>query len=104
MHALQNRRRFLASATNGFGTVALAWLLNEEGLLRGEPAKPELEKRSFDLRPKVPHFAPNAKAMISLFMQGGPSHVDLLDPKPDLDRLNGKPFPGQIGRASCRER
>ena len=85
----------LHRSTYGVGTVALAWLLNQERV-RGEPAKPDLEPKRFDLKPKPPHFAPKAKAMISLFMQGGPSHMDLLDPKPKLNELDGKPFPGTI--------
>ena len=58
--------------------------------------RPELEPRRFDLAPKQPHFAPRAKAMISLFMQGGPSHLDLFDPKPMLARYDGQPYPGTI--------
>ena len=89
------RRRLLQDSTLGVGSIALAWLLNQERLL-GEPAKPDLAARHFDLTPKPPHFPPRAKAMISLFMQGGPSHMDLLDPKPKLNELDGKPFPGEI--------
>jgi hypothetical protein len=90
-----SRREMLRASTFGVGSVALAWLLNEERLL-GAPSRPELEKQHFDLRPKVPHAPPRAAAMISLFMQGGPSHLDLLDPKPALDKYDGKPFPGSI--------
>ena len=79
----------------GLGSLALAWLLNEENLL-AEPAKPELQQRKFDLTPKAPHTEPRAKAMISLFMQGGPSHIDLFDPKPALHKLDGSKFPGSI--------
>jgi Protein of unknown function (DUF1501) len=89
------RRDALHSGTFGVGTVALAWLLNRDRLL-AEPKKPDLDRKHFDLTPKKPHFAPRATAMISLFMQGGPSHMDLLDPKPALTRFDGKPFPGQI--------
>jgi Protein of unknown function (DUF1501) len=89
------RRDILHSGTLGVGTVALAWLLNQDRLL-AEPQKPDLEKKHFDLTPKQPHFPPKARALISLFMQGGPSHLDLLDPKPTLDKLGGKPFPGKI--------
>ncbi len=89
-----NRRELLHNTTYGIGTLALAFL--EQQKLLGEPAKPDLERKHFDLKPKAPHFAPKAKAMISLFMQGGPSHMDLLDPKPKLNELDGKPFPGTI--------
>ncbi|OWK37857.1 DUF1501 domain-containing protein [Fimbriiglobus ruber] len=95
MHRFPTRRDMLHSGTFGVGTVALAWLLNRDKLLAA-PVKPELERKQFDLTPKVPHFAPKAKAMISLFMQGGPSHMDLLDPKPALEKYDGKPFPGTI--------
>jgi len=94
MHPL-TRRQLLHHGTLGVGTVALAYLLNQERLL-ANPALADAEKKHFDLKPKKPHFAPRAKAMISLFMQGGPSHMDLLDPKPKLTELDGKPFPGQI--------
>ncbi|MBX3400604.1 MAG: DUF1501 domain-containing protein [Gemmataceae bacterium] len=90
-----NRRDILHSATFGVGSVALAYLLNRDRLL-AEPAKPDLERKLYTLEPRPPHFAPKAKAMISLFMQGGPSHMDLLDPKPELTKYDGKPFPGTI--------
>ena len=89
------RRELLASSTFGVGTLALASLLQNEQLL-AEPFKPDLERKKYDLTPKAPHFAPQAKAMISLFMQGGPSHVDLCDPKPELQRLDGQKFPGEV--------
>lgn len=96
MHSFTfTRRDALHAGTFGIGSVALAWLLNQDRLL-AEPKRPELEQKHFDLLPKKPHFAPRATAMISLFMQGGPSHMDLLDPKPALTKLDGKPFPGQI--------
>ncbi|MBI3880431.1 MAG: DUF1501 domain-containing protein [Verrucomicrobia bacterium] len=90
-----SRRHFLASNALGLGSVALAWLLNEEGLL-AEPSRPELAPKSFDLKPKAPNHEPRAKAMISMFMQGGPSHMDLLDPKPLLEKYDGQKFPGEV--------
>jgi len=95
MQTESTRRHFLASSAMGIGGLALAWLLKEEGLLAA-PVRPELEPRRFDLTPKPPHHPPKARAMISLFMQGGPSHLDLLDPKPLLARYDGRPFPGTI--------
>src|SRR5215203_4216571 len=89
------RRQLLSASTLGVGGLALACLLREEGLLAG-PTRPELAPRRFDLAPKPPHFAPKAKAMISLFMQGGPSQMDLFDPKPMLTKYDGQKFPGEI--------
>jgi hypothetical protein len=77
------------------GSLALAWLLSEEGLLANSD-KLDRGRKKYDLAPKGPHFPARAKAMISLFMQGGPSHLDLLDPKPLLAKYDGKPFPGAV--------
>ncbi len=83
---LWNRRQMLRNTASGFGSVALAALLAEhsqgEGGLSSNP-----------LAPKVPHFAPKAKRIIFLFMKGGPSHLDTFDPKPRLQRDDGKPLP-----------
>jgi hypothetical protein len=89
------RRHFLLQNTLGIGGLALAWLLNRDGL-PAEPVRPELSPRRYDLTPKPTHHPPRARAMISLFMQGGPSHIDLLDPKPAMARYDGQPFPGTI--------
>ena len=94
-YGLFSRRELLRASTFGVGSVALAWLLNEERLL-ALPSRPELDKPHFDLKSRPSHFPPRARAMISLFMQGGPSHIDLLDPKPSLAKYDGKPFPGTI--------
>ena len=69
------RRQFLARNAMGVGSVALAWLLAEDRLL-ATPASVPRGPQHFDLKPKRPQFAPQARAMISLFMHGGPSHVD----------------------------
>lgn len=90
-----SRRHFLATGAMGLGGLALSWLLNEENALAA-PMKPPLEDQAFDLKPKAPHAEPQARAMISLFMQGGPSHIDLFDPKPEMQRWDGKAFPGNI--------
>ena len=90
-----SRRHFLASNALGIGGIALAWLLEQDNLL-GAPVRPELAPRAFDLKPKQPHAPPRATAMISMFMQGGPSHLDLFDPKPELSKRNGSKFTGDI--------
>ena len=79
------RRHFLFQQSFGLGGLALAWLLNRDRLLAAPP-KPELERRVYDLKPRVPVGLPQTTAMISLFMQGGPSHMDLFDPKPELTK------------------
>ena len=90
------RRGFLRENAMGLGLVALASLLQDEKLL-GVPRNVKLEPQKFDLTAKQPHFEPKAKAMISLFQHGGPSHMDLFDPKPELTRLDGKTYDGDIG-------
>ncbi len=87
------RRQFLGQAT-GIGGLALASLIGETA--NGNTTKPG-ENLPANLLAKNPHFAPRAKAMISLFMHGGPSHVDLLDPKPELSRMHGKEYKGDVG-------
>ncbi|MBL9084530.1 MAG: DUF1501 domain-containing protein, partial [Planctomycetales bacterium] len=89
------RRHFLASQTMGLGSMALAWLLQQDAA-RAEPSKPALERPTFDLEPKPTRHAPQATAMISFLMQGGPSHVDLFDPKPELTKRDGQKIPGDI--------
>lgn len=92
---LASRRHFLAGQAFGLGSLALAWLLQQDGLL-AEPKKPEMDKRSLDLLPRPPDYQPQAKAMISMFMQGGPSHLDLCDRKPELEKRHLQNFPGEI--------
>lgn len=87
-----DRRQFLNSAC-GVGGVALASLLNDHKLLATSSL---LNAKAYDTTPKSPHSFGRAKAMISMFMQGGPSHIDLFDPKPELVKLDGKDFPGEV--------
>src|SRR6516162_8514748 len=78
-----SRRQLLGHFANGFGLLALANLFAEESSASTQNP----------LATKPPHFAPKAKRVILLFMSGGPSHVDTFDPKPRLQRDNGKPLP-----------
>src|SRR6188508_2945768 len=94
---LPSRRSFLAQAGGGFGALALASLLNDDRALAATPAK------STD-GPKPPHFEPRAKRVIWLFMHGGPSHVDLFDPKPDLIKYAGQPLPESFGMVMTRRK
>jgi hypothetical protein len=94
--ALCSRRHLLHSGSFGLGTLAVAHLLQEDGLLAA-PAKPMLDApKRFDTLPKPPHFPGRARAMISLFMMGGPSQMDLFDPKPMLQKHDGGVFPGEL--------
>ncbi len=93
--ACLSRRHFLATSGFHLSAFGLAYLLQQDGLL-GAPEKPVLETPHYDLLPKKPPFTPKAKAMISMFMQGGPSQIDLFDPKPELDKLDGQKFPGDV--------
>jgi len=80
MASTKTRREFFSSLVDGVHGAALATLVGSE-LARGAS--------TFDLAPKAPHFPAKAKAVIHLFMNGGPSQVDLFDPKPTLTRLAG---------------
>lgn len=97
---LCSRRHLLKSSSFGLGGVAASWLLNRDGLLAAPPstglAKPPLEPEHHDLLPKASPEPGRARAMISMFMLGGPSQIDLFDPKPELVKYHGKSFPGDI--------
>src|SRR3954453_21682401 len=88
-----DRRQFLKNAGAGFGAVALAALLAEDG---------QLAAADDPLAPKAPQFPAKAKRVIFLFMSGGPSHVDTFDPKPELTRLHGQPLPASFGMVRTR--
>ena len=99
--ALLTRREILSRAGMGFGSLALGTLMAEAGLTTParaaeEAAKAEGAKLASSLAPKMPQFAPKAKRVIHLFMNGGPSQVDTFDPKPELSKYDGKPIPLQL--------
>ena len=81
----QSRRDFLRLAGGGFGSLALSAMMADEA--KADP-----------FAPKTPHFPARAKRVVFLFMEGGPSHVDLFDPKPELTRQHGKPLPASFGK------
>src|SRR5262245_8180407 len=83
---LLDRRDLLRRAGLGFGTLALAGLLQEEGLLEGA----------------APPARAKARSVIFLFMGGGPSQVDTFDPKPELNKLGGQAVPASIARGVPR--
>ena len=89
--SLLSRRDWLRHAGGGIGSLALASLLARDGWLHA--AQPATAN---PLAPRAPHFPAKAKAVIYLFMHGGPSHVDTFDPKPALTKFDGQPPPEEF--------
>jgi hypothetical protein len=85
-HWCSTRREFLELAGCGFGWLAFH-ALNEASSAEGNL-----------LAAKPPHFRPRARSVIWLFIEGGPSHLDLFDPKPTLAKLHGQPLPASFKR------
>ena len=81
-----SRREFLDRSATGIGAVALASLLQQKSVAES----------SNSLLPQETHFPPQVRSVIFLYMDGGVSQVDSFDPKPELDKLNGQPFPQKI--------
>ena len=86
-----SRRTALKRAGAGFGLLALAGLLEKEGLLCPDAAAAPL---AGPLAPRPPHYPARAKAVIWLFMNGGPSQVDTWDYKPELTKRDGQKLDG----------
>src|ERR1700680_3463183 len=84
-----SRREALRTLGNGFGMVGVASTLGAT-LLHADVTN----TLHAPLSPKAPHFAPRAKHVIFLFLNGGMSQVDTFDPKPMLEKYDGKPAPG----------
>src|SRR5438132_150455 len=95
-----SRREVLCRIGGGIGGLALATVLSDAGLLANESSAAGAMN---PLAPKLPHFPARAKRLIFLFMNGGPSHVDTFDPKPELTRLNGQSVPESIAKKLKRE-
>ncbi len=95
-----SRRDFLFQSGGGISGLALAHLLERDGLKAAQQsavnpcAAPALGENPFT--PKPPHYAPRATAVISLFMSGGVSQVDTFDPKPALSRYAGEPLHDKV--------
>src|SRR5690348_7720731 len=83
------RREFFMRAGSGLAGISLAYMLNQDRL-RGASVRVD------PLAPKPPHHPPTAKSVIFLFMEGGPSQIDLFDPKPKVTELDGKPVPESL--------
>ncbi|MEX2173097.1 MAG: DUF1501 domain-containing protein, partial [Pirellulaceae bacterium] len=88
------RRQFFTSSASGLGMLALASLLQRDGLLAGENLGDSAG--ASPLAPKTPHFAPRAKSCIFFLPEGAPSHLDLFDPKPKLQELHGQKLPDSM--------
>ena len=87
------RRDFFLRAGLGFGSLALSALMAEKAAADApeiDPTRP--------LAPRLPHFAAKADSVIFLFMEGGPSHIDLFDPKAELTKHAGQPLPPSFGK------
>jgi hypothetical protein len=87
------RRQFLTRSGMGMAMAGLTGVLAEDGVL-GTPARAASPSRAANpMTPRRPHFAPRAKRVIHLFMNGGPSHIDTFDPKPELQKRAGQMLP-----------
>src|SRR5438876_592235 len=87
---LHSRRDFLVRGGAGFGAMALTYLLETERLAAAAAAAPTA------VRPQ--HFPAQAKSVIFLFMEGGPSHLDTFDPKPKLREMAGQKLPDSFSK------
>ncbi len=85
----QTRRHFFRDCGVGLGAMALASLLEKDASAN------EADRRN-PLRARAPHYAAKAKSVIFLFMAGGPSHLELFEPKPTLNRLHGQVVPSSF--------
>ena len=94
-----DRREFLFRSGGGISGLALAYLLERDGLLSTAAAADSCSAPASGVNPyapKPPHFKPRATAVISLFMGGGWSQVDTFDPKPALTKYAGEPIDGRV--------
>lgn len=93
-----SRRDFLLRTGLGLGSIALASLLERDVSHAASISGTD------PLAPKPTHFRPRARRVIYLFLHGGPSHVDLFEPKPELIRFAGKPLPESVGPVMTRRK
>ena len=99
---VSTRRGFFSRTGDGLMGAALTHLLcvDEFGttaaLAEDTAKKRSAVRQLHDLKPKQTHHSPRATSVIQLFMGGGPSQMDLFDPKPTLNRMDGKPYPGNV--------
>jgi hypothetical protein len=100
-----SRREWLQQSGSGFGTLALAGLVQEAGL-RAAMAEDDAAGThvAHNLAVRPAHVQPPARAVIQLFQNGGPSQMDLFDPKPELTKRGGQPHPEEIKTFSGRSK
>jgi hypothetical protein len=95
---LETRRAFFNTTASGLGMAALGAMLSQDGVLSARRAvgagiQPDATN---PLEPRPPHFEAQAKSCIFIFMAGGPSHIDLFDPKPVLNDRHGQSLPDSM--------
>lgn len=90
------RRQFLTSTACGIGFTALASMFQEDGLQAATLGTVDASTSRDPLALKAADFAPRAKRCICIFLEGGPSQMDLFDPKPELSRLDGQKMPESL--------
>jgi len=106
MAQMITRRSFFETVCDGIYGTALASVLSADayGSLKpltasgSDSGLPEGHRRAYDLKPSPPHFPPKAKGVIQLYMNGGPSQVDLFDFKPMLDKHSGETYVAKGGQ------
>ncbi|MGV3483066.1 MAG: DUF1501 domain-containing protein [Planctomycetaceae bacterium] len=87
------RRTFLSNSFAGIGSFALASLMGVDRAAAIDQAAKTAGKHPWPALRGFPQHPPRAKRIVHLCMAGGPSHLESLDPKPELDRIDGQPFP-----------
>jgi hypothetical protein len=92
MKRFLTRREALRKTAGGFGALAAGWMMQRDGAFASEVSPGMI----YDLTPKAPHLAPKAKNVIFIYISGGASTIDMFDPKPTLEKFNGKPAPFEI--------
>ena len=94
-----SRRSLFRTVGSAMYVAALTRLLGQD-LYGAEASRRQIR----DLQPRTPDSEPTARGVIHLFMNGGPSQMDLFDPKPDLIRLAGQPLPESFGAVMTRRK
>ncbi|QDV36789.1 DUF1501 domain-containing protein [Tautonia plasticadhaerens] len=98
MHPIQealhrSRREFLTGTSSGIGLAALASMLAQQGAIASPVGHLPTDRDDDPLAPRQPPLPAKARACICIYLEGGPSQIDLFDPKPELNRLDGQPLP-----------